>query len=517
MTWQIDDDLYVTRKTGLGIEQPQERLEVNGKIKTTDLQASGIVQALSFQGDGSNLTGVVKKAGDTITGALTVQNNLTVTGNVGIATTVAPTERLEVNGNVKANFFLGDGSSLTGVVKNLDSVVKKVGDIMAGPLTIQNNLTVTGNVGIATTVAPSERLEVNGNVKATSFLGDGSNLTGVVKNLDLAVKKAGDLMTGALTIQNNLTVTGNVSLGSLTVNERMSVTQGVIQRGGDPITTTADLGLYSQLDGQWMRFVTKNAPFRFFSDGGAGTKHIFIIEPSGTVKINQGTQSSFGGHLCLSKIDGSPGRGQWHINIAPNNALNFVETGIADYRLTIAPGGNVGIGTNPMATLHIKQTANNSGIRLDEFGSSRYFNIAYEGQGNIHFYHQNTIGQWMGTDGTWKHNSDISLKKDISSMNNILDKVIQLNPVHFTWKDSNLSNIGFIAQEVQQIFPELVSSVNRNGDNLKGLSYDSFGVIAIAAIKEMKSKYDQEIKILQEQIKILQEQIAKILTEKSKL
>ncbi|NCQ70615.1 MAG: tail fiber domain-containing protein [Microcystis aeruginosa W13-13] len=170
-----------------------------------------------------------------------------------------------------------------------------------------------------------------------------------------------------------------------------------------------------------------------------------------------------------------------------------------------------------MATLHIKQTANNSGIRLDEFGSSRYFNIAYEGQGNIHFYHQNTIGQWMGTDGTWKHNSDISLKKDISSMNNILDKVIQLNPVHFTWKDSNLSNIGFIAQEVQQIFPELVSSVNRNGDNLKGLSYDSFGVIAIAAIKEMKSKYDQEIKILQEQIKILQEQIAKILTEKSKL
>jgi hypothetical protein len=368
MTWQIDDDLYVTRKTGLGIEQPQERLEVNGKIKTTDLQASGIVQALSFQGDGSNLTGVVKKAGDTITGALTVQNNLTVTGNVGIATTVAPTERLEVNGNVKANFFLGDGSSLTGVVKNLDSVVKKVGDTMTGALT-----------------------------------------------------------------------------------------------------------------------------------------------------INQGTQSSFGGHLFLSKIDGSPGRGQWHINIAPNNALNFVETGIADYRLTIAPGGNVGIGTNPMATLHIKQTANNSGIRLDEFGSSRYFNIAYEGQGNIHFYHQNTIGQWMGPDGTWKHNSDISLKKDISSMNNILDKVIQLNPVHFTWKDSNLSNIGFIAQEVQQIFPELVSSVNRNGDNLKGLSYDSFGVIAIAAIKEMKSKYDQEIKILQEQIKILQEQIAKILTEKSKL
>ncbi|NCS53628.1 MAG: hypothetical protein GPJ23_15355 [Microcystis aeruginosa G13-05] len=61
MTWKIDDDLYVTGKTGLGIDNPQERLEVNGNVKAT-----------SFLGDGSSLTGVVKnldsvvkKAGDT--------------------------------------------------------------------------------------------------------------------------------------------------------------------------------------------------------------------------------------------------------------------------------------------------------------------------------------------------------------------------------------------------------------------------------------------------------------------
>ncbi|UCD13611.1 MAG: hypothetical protein JSW60_08655 [Thermoplasmatales archaeon] len=39
---------------------------------------------------------------------------------------------------------------------------------------------VTGNVGIGTT-NPSEKLEVDGNVKATSYYGDGSSLTGVVK------------------------------------------------------------------------------------------------------------------------------------------------------------------------------------------------------------------------------------------------------------------------------------------------------------------------------------------------
>jgi len=106
----------------------------------------------------------------------------------------------------------------------------------------------------------------------------------VTTAINLAVRKAGDTMTGALTIQNNLTVTGNVSLGSLTVNGRMSVSDGVIQRGGAPLTTTADLGLYSQLDSQWIRFVTKNAPFLFYSDGGAGTTPMFIIEPSGNVK-----------------------------------------------------------------------------------------------------------------------------------------------------------------------------------------------------------------------------------------
>ncbi|MBD2288039.1 hypothetical protein H6F92_04100 [Microcystis wesenbergii FACHB-1317] len=79
-------------------------------------------------------------------------------------------------------------------------------------LRVTGNLEVTGNIGIATTAAPTQRLEVNGNVKATSFLGDGSNLTGVVKNLDLAVKKAGDTMTGSLTIQNgDLKVTGTIT------------------------------------------------------------------------------------------------------------------------------------------------------------------------------------------------------------------------------------------------------------------------------------------------------------------
>ncbi len=78
-----------------------------------------------------------------------------------------------------------------------------------------------------------------------------------------------------------------------------------------------------------------------------------------------------------------------------------------------------------------------------------------------------------------------------------MNQVIQLNPVRFIWKDTKLSSVGFIAQEVAQIFPELVSSINTGKGELKGLAYTDFGVLAIAAIKEvaenlqeLKQKYD---------------------------
>ena len=109
------------------------------------------------------------------------------------------------------------------VTTAINLAVRKAGDTMTGALTIQSNLTVTGNVGIATTATPSERLEVNGKIRAISFLGDGSTLTGVVRT-------AGDIMTGALTIQNNLTVTGKVS-----VTGNLSVTN-ILEIGDTPLT-----------------------------------------------------------------------------------------------------------------------------------------------------------------------------------------------------------------------------------------------------------------------------------------
>ena len=275
----INDSLTVTGNVGIGtatLENPEgwsRILDLLGvtdaklSVRTAKIDGRVSVHEKGCWGSPAGAMFLGTKTNHALSFGTKAATQMTIlgNGNVGIGT-ITPGAKLEVNGNVKATSFLGDGSNLTGVVKNLDLAVKKAGDTMTGSLTIQNNLTVTGNIGIATTAATTERLEVNGNVKATSFLGDGSNLTGVVK-------KTGDTMTGALTIQNNLTVNG-----------KMSVSDGVIQKGGNTITTTNDLGLYSQTS-NWVRFVTNNAPFKFYSDGGAGTNPIVVLEDNGQLTV----------------------------------------------------------------------------------------------------------------------------------------------------------------------------------------------------------------------------------------
>lgn len=62
--------------------------------------------------------------------------------------------------------------------------------------------------------------------------------------------------------------------------------------------------------------------------------------------------------------------------------------------------------------------------------------------------------------------SDRNLKENIVSIGNSMDKVMALNPVTFTWKSDGAMGIGFIAQEVEEVIPELV---NTNDDGTKGI------------------------------------------------
>lgn len=77
--------------------------------------------------------------------------------------------------------------------------------------------------------------------------------------------------------------------------------------------------------------------------------------------------------------------------------------------------------------------------------------------------------------------SDENLKKDIHTVENALDKVKQLRGVDFNWKENEEKSIGVIAQEVQKVFPELVSE----DENGLSVNYNGLIGVLIEAIKEL--------------------------------
>ena len=87
--------------------------------------------------------------------------------------------------------------------------------------------------------------------------------------------------------------------------------------------------------------------------------------------------------------------------------------------------------------------------------------------------------------------SDIALKKNITIMDNALDKVSALRGVVFDWKkESRGSSAGLIAQDVEKVLPELVTDIdNLNVEGTyKGLNYNGIIGLLVESIKELKNE-----------------------------
>jgi hypothetical protein len=107
--------------------------------------------------------------------------------------------------------------------------------------------------------------------------------------------------------------------------------------------------------------------------------------------------------------------------------------------------------------------------------------------------------------GSWANSSDIRLKENIKTIDNALDKVLQLRGVTFDWKEGytefdKKESAGFIADEVMEIFPEWVAETNAsetqkeivNDDKIKSLSLPfHFDALLVEAIKEQQKQIDE--------------------------
>lgn len=190
------------------------------------------------------------------------------------------------------------------------------------------------------------------------------------------------------------------------------------------------------------------------------------------------------------------------------------------------------------AELHVMHTnfgGSNDGVRIQNQGSNEHYWNLYTSNstGDFEFYKQGikraTINQ---TSGAYTAVSDERLKKNVRLMQSgVLSKVLQLKPTSYQFIDLMNDEVkgfkagdrfynGFIAQEVEKIFPELVY---RGSDNPKQdfytMDYTGFGIISIKAIQEQQAIIDKqqaEINQLKNQLTLLTEQVQSVLDKGTK-
>jgi len=109
-------------------------------------------------------------------------------------------------------------------------------------------------------------------------------------------------------------------------------------------------------------------------------------------------------------------------------------------------------------------------------------------------------GAHVTAGGVWTNASDISKKKNINEIQYGLAEVLQLQPKSYTYKVDGSRSIGFIAQEIEKIIPEVVSG--ENGD--KGVAYGLITAVLVEAVKEQNSEIEKLKHLLTQQSEMIE-------------
>lgn len=90
--------------------------------------------------------------------------------------------------------------------------------------------------------------------------------------------------------------------------------------------------------------------------------------------------------------------------------------------------------------------------------------------------------------------SDERLKSDVT----VLGVGKPLNPVRFTWIDSGEGDIGFLAGQIVEAYPEAIKEFERDGVVYRAVAYDKLTAVLAAQLNYAMSQIDQLRKELDE-------------------
>ena len=413
------------------------------------------------------------------------------------------------------------------------SIVTTSGQVTAGTITTGTTLFDTANdptseMHIGKLFAHSD-INVDGNVTATAFYGDGSNLTGItvaaasvgtsatlqtkintlsatmatsIGNSNSAITALSATMatsignsnsaiatlsaTLATSISNYLplaggTVTGNVSFGD---NNKAIFGAGsdlqIYHDGSNSYVKDAGTGdLYIQGTQLRLQSATGESFFVGVADGAAYVYH------NGSAKLNTtATGINVTGNVKLdaqnagiqlkSGATGSEGLIKWTFN---TDSTVYAKAGIA-YNTRATDGFllDVAYPITLDATTNIKfKIAGSEEMRLEADGDLHV-------DGNVIAY-STTI-------------SDKRLKKDIAPIDNALWRVSQLNGCTFTYLKDDRKSAGLIAQDLEKVLPSAVIEDEavfhgEEGETYKTVQYDQVIGLLVEAVKELTAKVEE--------------------------
>lgn len=442
-------DGYGTGGVGIGTTNPLNKLDVEG--------AAAI--------------------GATYSGSSTAPTNgLIIEGNVGIGTS-NPTQKLEIQGVSPSLYMNGSTSNLiqyaiNGVAAPSFTTRSAGTKIVLYPrisgtetdyaLGIENNtlwqsipssstqfkwyvattevmkLQGDGNLGIGST-SPTQKLDVTGNAVFTGNIGIGT--TTPTQKLEIQGASPRIYLNGSTSNLIDFGTTGVAVPGAGSAGQK-------IRLYGSGATAANQYAIGIEDYFMWFSNDATGASTGFKWYGG-GTNEVVRFQGNGNVGIGVG-----GAAVNKLDVEGGAVIGATYsgTNTAPTNGL-LVE-------------GNVGIGTTgPTAALHVVG------------------NICYTG----------TIGAC----------SDARYKTNFKQIPNALESVMQINGLKYNWKVSEFpekkfttdTQIGFIAQDIEKIYPELVLT---DAKGYKSVDYSRLTPILVEAIKEQQIKIDNQQKIIEE-------------------
>lgn len=237
---------------------------------------------------------------------------------------------------------------------------------------------------------------------------------------------------------------------------------------------------------------TSNNRWQIQSVGAGGSAILDVGRGSGGDGTAMFIGTNFNSHFNYSSgentyIRGGKGTSHVYLNDIPNGNVVFGST-----------AATLGLNTNgyvPPTTLEVRQS--NGGMELTNrlytnqswewrvvTGGSTTFNLYYEGVLKNYF---------LPTTGALAV-SDERVKTNIEPLEPVMDRIMQLRPVTYIMKDAikgQRRSMGFIAQHVSPLFPDIVSHNMPGGDDLLGLDYSGFSIIAVKGIQEEQQQINK--------------------------